>query len=184
MKFKILRLLSVVAGLLCAPFVSANIVTFDDDVRPYVYSPIVSGGLVFQGDSTWTWYGPQNAAHNGTVNLISGFGHSLTITKEGGGAFSIDQFDAGLGEYTQYEWFGIWLNSDLIVLGRDFMRFTNGINFASLTDVTSITIGIPPEDGYFALDNIVWHPTDVPESSGLALVLLGFGLLLVRRFKA
>lgn len=186
MKLNIFRLLAGTVGSLLfifTHFASANIVTFDDDVKPFVYSSIVSGGLKFEGASTWTWPGPDDGANNGTTNLISGFGNSLTITKVGGGTFTIDQFDAALSWYAKDEWFGIWINSNLIVIGQQFSRFSNGINFDSLTNVTSVTIGIPPADGYFAIDNIVWHNAAVPEPSALMLCLLGFGFVLVRRFR-
>lgn len=168
-----------VALLLAAPLVAhATVVTFED-VSNHSSAPFSSGGLDFTGGTTYVWNGPGYAADNGTLNLISGFSNSFTITKTGGGLFSIDQFDAGLSWYTTLQSLDVTVGANVITLDPTFQTFL----FSNLVNLTSLTVSFAPSDGYMSFDNIVWHEgSQVPEPETLLLLALGLvGIAASRR---
>ena len=143
------------AACLAAPLASmAAVVTFDSDPANHTATPFSSGGLHFtnSGSATFVWNGPGYGADNGTNSLISGFSDSVTITKDGGGTFSLLGFDAGLSWYTTLATLTLSVGSESIVLDPTYQTF----NFSAFTNVSSVTVSYAPIDGYFAVDNIRW----------------------------
>ncbi|MBV8036427.1 PEP-CTERM sorting domain-containing protein [Roseateles sp.] len=173
---------SVVASLaMLASSAQADIVTFDD-VANHTGAPFESGGLRFESPgSTYVWSGDGVHSDNGTLSLISGIGASFTITKVGGGMFSIDQFDAGLSWYTLGTTGEITVDGDLLTLTGNYQTFA----LTTLQNVSSVTVRFTLGDGYFAMDNIVWHDAGaLPEPASFALVglaLLATGVARRRR---
>lgn len=169
--------LTVCTAAWCPSVASAAVVTFDDTASG-TGAPFSSGGLDFSGSSTYVWFGPGYNANNGTNSLISGFSSSFTITKTGGGLFSIDQLDAGLSWYTGLTSLNISVGSDVISLGQSYQTYS----FTNINNVTSVTVAFAPGDGYFAIDNIVWNDNPVPEPGSLTLLGLALlGLVAARR---
>lgn len=158
---------AIAALLLAAPLAAqAGLATFDD-VTNTTPAPFSSGGLDFSGGYSYVWSGPGYGADNGTLNLISGFNDSFTITKTGGGTFTLDQLDAGLSWYTSQSSYDITVGTDTITLLPTFQTYT----FSDLVNVSSVTVEFAPGDGYLSIDNIVWHDgSNVPEPASLMLV--------------
>jgi len=184
MKFGFTSLLTHAASLFllaCSSIASANIATFDD-VPEFTSTPITSGGLDFNGSTSYVWSTYGQTADNGTSSLLTGFGDSVTITKHDGGAFTLDQFDAGLSWYSSEDWLTLSVGTEAITINQFYQTFS----FSDLTNITAITIGFAPVDGFFTLDNVVWHDvtnvSQVPEPSPWIMFGLGIvGLLLGRR---
>ena len=169
--------LTVCTAAWCPSVASAAVVTFDD-TGSGTGAPFSSGGLDFSGSFTYVWFGPGYNADNGTNSLISGFSTGFTITKTGGGLFSIDQLDAGLSWYTGLTSLNISVGSDVISLGQSYQTYS----FTNINNVTSVTVAFAPGDGYFAIDNIVWNDNPVPEPGSLTLLGLALlGLVAARR---
>lgn len=161
---------------LCAPLAAQAALTTFDDVADTTPAPFNSGGLHFESSYGYVWHGPGYGADNGTLSMIVGFGHSVTITRVGGGAFAVDSLDAGLSWYTALTSFDVTVDGETITLDPSFQNFS----FGTLNNVTSLTIGVAPGDGYFSVDNIAWHDVPEPASAALAAMALA-GLAAVRR---
>ena len=178
------HLLAATATLLClcgSPTAQAGTATFDD-VANTTPAPFSSGGLDFAGcDWTFAWSAGSGKADNGTQNLIVGFVDTVTITKTGGGLFTLDQLDAGLSWYTTENSFDLTLNGiDTITLGNTFQTYY----FSNLVNVTSVTLSGAPTDGYLGIDNIVFDAGTVPEPASIALMglaLVGMATTLRRK---
>ena len=146
-----------------------------------VATTFVSGGLVFSGSTTWSWGSPgAGYADNGTTGIISGFGSGFTITRFGGGNFTLNQVDGGLSWYTNLTSHGVTAGSEMMTLNRSFQTFV----FSSLVNVSSVTFSAAPGDGYYAFDNIVYDALDngqVPEPASLMLIGLALAGLAAAR---
>ena len=147
------------------------IATFDDPGLPSGTStPFESGGLLFSGSNSYAWNTNGGSSDNGTQALIIGYGGSATISKVGGGLFTLNSLDAGLSWYTQLDNFTITVGSETITLGSGYQNYA----FTTLTDQITITIQPGAPDGYIAIDNIQYS---VPEPTVLGL--LGLGLVTI-----
>jgi len=151
---------------------TATVVTFDD-VATDIPTPFVSGGLLFSGETgeTFAWNTTGSSSDNGTQALAIGFGSAVTVTRDGGGLFSLDSLDAGLSWYTALSSFEVNVGSETITLGIGYSTYS----FTSLTNISSLTITPGPTDGYIAIDNINWSDSSAVPEPG-SLVLLGLGL--------
>lgn len=159
-----------------APMAAQAALTTFDDVADTTPAPFDSGGLHFESSYGYVWHGAGYGADNGTPSLIVGYGHSVTITRAGGGAFSLDSLDAGLSWYTALATLDVTVDGETITLDPSFQNFS----FGTLGNVTSVTIGAAPGDGYFSVDNIAWHDAPEPASAALAAMALA-GLAATRR---
>ncbi|MET0012513.1 MAG: hypothetical protein ABW088_02550 [Sedimenticola sp.] len=162
--------------LILSTSVNASIITGFDDVSSGTFAPFTSNGLDFASNGvgiTGAWNTTGTPSDNGTNALIVGFGDSVTITRNGGGLFSVNSFDAGLSWYTALSSLAISVGGEIISLGLGYSTYT----FSSLTNISSLTIAAGPSDGYFAIDNIEWTSSDVPIPAPIALI--GLGLILI-----
>ncbi len=164
-----------VAFFLWGLFIStanASLVTFDD-VSFNTPTPFVTGGFLFSGSNSFSFVFETSggSSDNGTQALIiGGFDSTVTITKEGGGLFSVDSFDAGLSWYTQLSIFDVRVGNETITLGEGYKTYL----FPNLINISFLTIGPAPIDGYIAIDNIsLSEPSTVPEPGALLLLILG-----------
>jgi hypothetical protein len=161
----------------------ASVITFDDQAGTSTL-PVSADGLTFtsSGGYAYVWTAGGGKADNGTNNLIYGLGATVTITRTGGGTFTLNGFDAGLSWYTSVNAFDLTLNgTDTISLGNAYQ----GYQFANLKNVTSVTFSGAPSNGYIAIDNVDFDVAQVPEPASLTLLGLGLaGLAAARRKSA
>lgn len=117
-------------------------------------------------------------ARNGTSFFLNGF-HGLTITKAGGGGFTLNALDLGRGDYSP-DPLAVTFTFNYAGGGSSTATYNPaGTSFQNLTfalpELTSVTVGATP--GYFALDNIQYDAGGpVPEPAAWALMIAGFGL--------
>jgi hypothetical protein len=177
---KILAALVVLAS--SANVSSASVVTFEDQPSG-TPTTFTSGGLTFTSPSGigYVWAAGSGKADNGTNNLIIGYNSTITITKTGGGTFTLTQLDAGLSWYTGEDSYNLTVNgTDVITLGNTFKTYS----FEDLTNVTSVILTSTLNDGYLGVDNIVYEDDQVPEPANLLLLGIGtIGLVVTHRRK-
>jgi hypothetical protein len=157
----------------------ANVVTFDDANSNSVVNTVVSsfsdGGLTFtsHGSDMGVWDNTTPNS-NGTNSLIfSGFnvGDYISITRTGGGLFSLNSIDATLSWYDSNRSEVITVNGSPITLIQGMQTFSLGLNNVTQVDIT----GVPSNVGYWAMDNV--NVTAVPEPSTYAFFLAGLGFI-------
>ncbi len=184
-----LAAIATIAALALSPLAAqATTITFDDIGVPGKY---VGNGFIDQGynfgsgasvidissTSAWASYGP---AYSGNYAALSNYGTVITMTKVGGGTFSLQDF-------LTKEWFtGFAFNVSVTgylagsAVGTLVFSDTNtwqdiAANFSQVDDVTFSGFS------YFALDNVtVDAPSAVPEPGTLSL--LGAALLCMAGF--
>ncbi len=179
------RILICLAVLVSAA--AASTVTFNNFTPLNTCLPVVqSEGLTFtnvsnpcNGNYMYVWDSSAPNS-NGTPGLIYGFSSYVAVTKTGGGAFNLSNFQATISFYDT-------LPSDMITLTEHFQG--GGQNVQDLTLVQGMQTfnlnlsnlveldisGLASGTGYWLLDNINYSTSSVPEPA--SLVLLGSGFL-------
>jgi hypothetical protein len=199
---KLIKLAVVLATFSSTPY--AATVDFQGlahgDCAVYGGSGVTSGGYDFAGNPAAPDFFGCSAgflAENTSNALLNANSLSIiTMTKNGGGAFSLNSFDAG--NRTQPTMYGVatgidvlgylsgggTINQQFSFNGDSFDTFTLSVEFANLTSVVFTALGAPfsnpsaatvgPE---FLIDNIVVNPSPVPAPPAFILMLTGLGLL-------
>jgi hypothetical protein len=187
-------------------------IDFDDVPEGTESTAYVSGGYVFAGDARGVLYHTDGqtcipaCASNGTRTLLAagslfGFTDQITMTRLGGGTFTLTAIDAGeaisevaFAEFSaaQIDYIG-FLGGVAVITGsfvldgiidgpgdlNDFQSF--GIN-GVLADMFVFTgFGGSGGNNGFSLDNLTIQEATVPEPATLALALLGLLGIGVRR---
>jgi hypothetical protein len=191
---KIKQFFLAAAVTLCGFTASAQIITFDDvGVPDHVYPNYTQQGFVAQGfffstntdvidisaTAPWNGTGP---AHSGSFALLNDYGGDMTMVKQGGGTFGVQDL-----------FIRSWYSGSFSALVTGYLNNTqvgqvalnvNGSWDQVLTQFGSIdklTVG----GGTFLVDDINVNVTAVPEVETYAMMLTGLALMgtVVRRRK-
>ncbi len=154
---------------------AAIVVTFNAAPVNTVFGSYSEAGYNFSytgGGIAYTWdAGSPNS--NGTPNLILGFSpvDEITITKVGGGVFTLISADLAVS------WYSVVSPNTITVNGSVFGIDSTLTTYAFNTTGTSFTIsGLASNDGYWVGDNFTFSGTAVPEPASWAMLIAGFGL--------
>lgn len=160
---------------------SAATITFDAIPYNFCGGPTTQG-FNFTGSGCVGTNAPGSAyASNGTAALLYGYGN-LVVTATGGGAFTIANFLAGIGEYSAAT--NATVNYTLTLasggtatgsFGIDRTYQSIALNTAAITSATFTGLA----DGYVAFDNVTISAGSgaVPEPATWGLMILGFGMI-------
>lgn len=198
-------IVSLCAAAAMTPAAQASVIDFNNTSGGsynYISPTYSSGGLTFTFNSYAYLIGTdysgtdQNSgfAINGTDYLMSY--QNITITKTGGGTFSLNSLDmapwedysyidqavltgarSGSGSVSKTVTFASATQNSDNVSGNDFTNYL----LSGFDNLTSVTIS--HASGYLAIDNVKFNETSaVPEPSSIALLGLAFaGFAAVRR---
>jgi hypothetical protein len=164
---------AALAGLLGMGASQATTVTFDDLSAPTgVLSSFSDMGLDFTNNGTYmlVWDGSSPNSNGTNNNIFAGFSSSdyETITKTGGGTFTLDSIDLAISWYDSNPTETITINGSPLTITQTLTTYT-----LNLVGVTAVNIsGVPSDSGYWTADNIVYNA--VPEPSTWAMIMLGF----------
>ena len=156
----------------------ATTVTFDDISAPTgPESSFSDMGLTFtnNGSYMYVWDGSSPNSNGTNNNIFAGFSSSdyETITKTGGGTFTLNSIDLAISWYDSNPTETITINGSPLTITQTLTTYT-----LNLVGVTAVNIsGVPSDSGYWTADNIVYNA--VPESSTWAMMGLGFAGLMV-----
>ena len=185
-------LMAAVTLGLAATSVSAALVDFDDVVPDFLgTASFDNGGLTFSNSSStafmdvWDSTSP-NSLTNNLIFSDFGSGDELTITRTGGGLFSLGSIDFAISWYSNALSDTIVVNGNALVI--DTVLTTYNLN---LINVSSVSIGglstSGSDSGYWLADNINYSVAAIPLPAALPLLLLalgGLGVVARRRRKA
>ena len=173
---------------------TAGVVTFDS------YSPqdtqvalVSTGGLDFtagDGAYLYVWDGATTPNGNGTPALIDAFG-PISITATGGGAFTLNSFDLTISFYDDSSSEPVGVTAFFQGGGSSTQTLTIGQGMQTynlnLSNVTELEVGpTPDEAGYWAMDNVTFNASAVPEPATViagAAMLLPFGVSVLRMLR-
>lgn len=193
-------LLPALLGAIFASQAQAMVIDFESHGTDFG-TPIIVDGFQFDFESAgWGVFGPASGAccgvnYNGTAALFAdgdrdGQRANVVMTKVGGGTFDVSALDAavywvgapdGTIELTGTLFGGGTVSAALDVSGG-WQSFSLGSGFSNLVSLTfqdSMSGAFLSAPG-FGIDNINTAP--VPEPEAYVLMLLGLGVLGVRRF--
>ena len=173
MKIKLLALAA--ASVLATSAQAVTVVDFSDVTVTFnTFTTVTSGGLDFTYGGTglaYVWDGASPNS-NGTNNLILGYSpvDAITITKTGGGAFTLNSIDLAVSWYSTVSPNTIDVNGSPLTIDTTLTTYT--FNWTG----TAFTItGLASNDGYWTGDNVVYDA--VPEPATWAMMIGGFGLV-------
>lgn len=172
-------LLGAAALGLAASTASAAVLTFDDytsvdleqtsiEYRGLTFTKTLGNGYQY----VWDGSSPNS---NGTNALIYGYGSGVTITRTGGGLFSLLNLDMAISWYNSQATESVMINGTAFTLTQGLTELTT--NLFGVSQVTISGSGA----GYWLADNVT---AAVPLPAGLPLLaagLAGLGLLARRR---
>ena len=191
---KFTKIAAILAVATAAP-ASAQVLDFNSPPAEFG-NPIIDSGYQFTFSAQgWGKFGPGDGAccdvnDNGTRSLFASGGApaNFTMTKVGGGTFSVSALDASV-YYTGAPANTIDLIGSLFGGGTTTHTINTSTTWAtfllpsSFTNLTSLqfrsgTSGGFLSDSGLAIDNINLGPSGaIPEPSSWALMILGFGLV-------
>ncbi|MEL6573996.1 MAG: hypothetical protein AAFQ64_20300 [Pseudomonadota bacterium] len=165
----------LLSALLCvgiASRASAAVVDFND-VNPFSTQNFSSNGydFAFSGTGFGYLWGGNSPNANGTNNLISSRGRTITVTQSDGGLFDFLGMDAALS------WYNSQANDTIQINGTSFNITPTLSNIAlSFEDVASVVISYNASNGsgaYWSGDNFVLQPASaaVPLPGGFPLLV-------------
>ncbi|WP_323814208.1 PEP-CTERM sorting domain-containing protein [Cellvibrio sp. NN19] len=185
-------------GLITAANTQAAVITFDDlpatdvDAIPENYNGFIWGDSFFTNVSyinknTIPDSGYANGVVSGDYAAFNIFSTTSMINTSDGEQFDFNgaYLTAGLYDGLNIEVTGL-LNS-LVLFTQTITVNTQqaqwfDFNFLGINSLSLRAWGSPSGNDFFVLDNFTYNETSVPESSSLALLLLGMtGLLLSRK---
>lgn len=164
------------AALLVANSASAQTVDFDSQPAPLGFngSSFNDSGFTFtaspEGFSyVWTGDSPNS---NGTNNLILGFSPTgaITVTKMGGGSFTLKSFDMAISWYSGNTVDQISLNGNPLNISNVLTTYNVNLTGSSVT-----LTGLASNSGYWTADNFVFGKSAAPEPASWAMMIVGFG---------